>query len=797
MSQAIDLCEGDSDDNGEWSNTASVHSLPLSRKRPSANKESCNGDHPRNKNGPGNKTATGSVKFVVDMELADEVEVSPHKKRRGVTKSVQNDAAGNSAQMLKEFEAEEKDVDSEDAQVADHRESHEGIAALIAAASSHPMNSDSKQTSQDDRSANKHSQKVSTSKPPANASGRQGRDSAWENRFSEIADYRKIHGHCNVPRSDGEKSKLANWVVTQRSNYRLHAEGKTSPMTSFRINCLESLGFEWRIRLTAWEDRLSELADYRKIHGHCNVPDNYIENTKLGSWVGIQRRNYRLHLEGKKTFITLSRIQELESLGFEWNSYGATWKDRLSELAAYRQIQGHCNVPKGYSKSTKLAHWVATQRTNYWLHREGKTSPMTSERVKALEGIGFVWNPPSSSWENRLSELADHRKIHGHCNVPRSYGEKSKLAIWVNTQRSNYWLHLEGKTSPMTLSQIRELENLGFEWEWDSRAAAWEDRLSELADYRKIHGHCNIPKIYSENFKLGEWVATQRYQYRLHEEGKRSPMTPFRIQELESLGIEWRARVTAWEDRLSELADYRKIHGHCNVPRIRSYSENTKVANWVKKQRTNYRLHLAGKPSQMTLPRIQELESLGFEWEWDSRGAAWENRLSELADYKKIHGHCNVPDIYSENIKLGKWVATQRNKYRLHREGKISQMTPFRIQELENLGFEWRVCVDAWEDRLSELADYRKNHGHCNVPKGCSESTKLAHWVATQRNNYWLHQEGKTSPMTTFRIEELESLGFEWKPSVCRRKGTPKKPSLDEDATRVDKRAVVVPEHMQ
>jgi hypothetical protein len=28
---------------------------------------------------------------------------------------------------------------------------------------------------------------------------------------------------------------------------------------------------------------------------------------------------------------------------------------------------------------------------------------------------------------------------------------------------------------------------------------------------------------------------------------------------------------SSWEHRLSELADYRKIHGHCNVPRIATY----------------------------------------------------------------------------------------------------------------------------------------------------------------------------------------------------------------------------------
>jgi hypothetical protein len=190
----------------------------------------------------------------------------------------------------------------------------------------------------------------------------------------------------------------------------------------------------------------------------------------------------------------------------------------------------------------------------------------------------------------------------------------------------------------MTLSRIQQLASLDFEW---GVCVAWEDRLSELADYRKIHGHCNVPTIYSENAKLASWVSSQRSQYRFYVEGKISQITTFRIQKLESLGFEWGVCV-AWEDRLSELADYRKIHGHCNVPR--SYSENTKLANWVGNQRIQYRLLLEGKkPFFMTTFRIQELESLGFEWDIIGAAVAWEGRLSELADYRKIHGHCNVP----------------------------------------------------------------------------------------------------------------------------------------------------------
>jgi hypothetical protein len=297
--------------------------------------------------------------------------------------------------------------------------------------------------------------------------------------------------------------------------------------------------------------------------------------------------------------------------------------------------------------------------------------------------VGDLSGPSwKASWEGRLSELADYRKIHGHCKVPRSYSESMKLGRWVAQQNTNYGFHLEGKTSPMTSLRIQELERLGFEWY--SNGAIWEERLSELTDYRKIHGHCNVPKSYIENIKLGVWVSTQRQTYKLNLEGKTSPMTALRIQALESLGFEWDTHGAAWEERLSELADYRKIQGHCNVSK--RDSENDKLGLWVSKQRSQYKLHLEGKTSPMTSLRIQALESLGFEW--DRLGAAWEERLSELTDYRKIQGHCNVPKGHSENTQLGVWVATQRKNYKFHLEGKQSPMTALRIQALESLGFE-------------------------------------------------------------------------------------------------------------
>jgi hypothetical protein len=105
MFQEIDLCRDDDDD--ESPNTASVPPVILSRKRSRHQDESSNDDHPRKEDGSGDKTATGSAEFLVNVEVEDEVEVSAHRKRRGVVRSKQ---IAKNKKILKGFHATEKVV---------------------------------------------------------------------------------------------------------------------------------------------------------------------------------------------------------------------------------------------------------------------------------------------------------------------------------------------------------------------------------------------------------------------------------------------------------------------------------------------------------------------------------------------------------------------------------------------------------------------------------------------------------------------------------------------------------------
>jgi hypothetical protein len=84
-----------------------------------------------------------------------------------------------------------------------------------------------------------------------------------------------------------------------------------------RFDVMEKLNFGWKRRLTL-EDRLAQLADYRKNNGDCNVPCQFAGYNNLGKWADNQRQQYKLYKENKECSMTKERIRAMENLGFKW-----------------------------------------------------------------------------------------------------------------------------------------------------------------------------------------------------------------------------------------------------------------------------------------------------------------------------------------------------------------------------------------------------------------------------------------------------------------------------------------------
>ena len=145
-----------------------------------------------------------------------------------------------------------------------------------------------------------------------------------------------------------------------------------------------------------WWERFTELMEFNKTNGHCLVPHKFPENPLLAQWVKRQRYQYKLKSRGDHSTLSDDRQQQLEALGFVWDSHRAAWDERFHELRSFKLSQGHVNVPSGYKHNPTLAVWVKCQRRQYRLFQSGKASNMNEERVQKLNSINFVWNPRQS-----------------------------------------------------------------------------------------------------------------------------------------------------------------------------------------------------------------------------------------------------------------------------------------------------------------------------------------------------------------------------------------------------------------
>jgi hypothetical protein len=198
-------------------------------------------------------------------------------------------------------------------------------------------------------------------------------EAAWEERYNELVAYRETHGHCNVPQR--EETGLGWWLKTQRTAYKKGS----SKLTEKRQKRLEALGVQWGPLEAAWEERYNELVAYRQTHDHCNVP--WREESGLGRWLDTQRTAYK---KGSSN-LTEKRRKRLEALGVQWDRHEAAWEEKYNELVAYKQKNGHCDVPQ--SEESGLGVWLNDQRRAY---KKG-WSKLTEKRQKRLEALGVRW----------------------------------------------------------------------------------------------------------------------------------------------------------------------------------------------------------------------------------------------------------------------------------------------------------------------------------------------------------------------------------------------------------------------
>ncbi len=534
---------------------------------------------------------------------------------------------------------------------------------------------------------------------------------SWASMYERLLEFKRHHGHCNIPSRWPENLKLSRWVFTQREFW------KNGKLSEDRINRLEAAGFEWNVLETNWNEMFSALMEFKEKSGHCNVPRSWPENPGLSYWVGTQRENYR------KGLLSPDRIVRLEQIGLIWDTIQNSWEENYSALIEFKSATGNCNVPDKWPMNLKLSHWVGKQRSAW------KKNRLSVDRIERLNTIGFIWDTQAAVWNKMFGMLQEFKKNSGHCNIPHKWSENIKLSRWVDRIRQ---LWKEGKLSP---ERIKQLESLGFTIiDHDAeKKETWEKMFSSLCEFKKIKGHCKVTQRWHKNPALANWVSNQRQMKR------NNRLSSYYLRRLNEIGFIWHTREDLWEKRFSELLEFKKVCDHCMVPK--DWSENPKIGTWVNNQRRNKKRGL------LSTDRIGRLDEIGFLW--DIIDSSWEGNYSNLLKYYKIYGHADVPIKWPENQQLGKWVSYQRSKRR------INQLSESQIQRLENIKFNWKP-KDKWNEMYANLLEFKNLYGNCNVPRGWQRNPELSNWVNRQRRQY------KTGQLDEEQIKKLEDVGFLW-----------------------------------
>lgn len=240
--------------------------------------------------------------------------------------------------------------------------------------------------------------------------------SIWDGRYRDLQSFHRQHGHCRVAPNSNEFPGLGVWVRNQRREYKRLERGEKSTLTTARLQALRDLEFEWyRSHKDAWESRYQELSAYYEQHGHSNVPEDYVDNVRLGQWSMNQRTAYKRYANGEPTALTVDRIQLLEEIDFRWNLREHQWYSMQERLKQYHEQNESVAILSSDQENTDLRGWLILQRYHYHRRKKGLPSPLTNQRIEALENAipGFAWKafpgsgPSSEDWSSLFDAMRD------------------------------------------------------------------------------------------------------------------------------------------------------------------------------------------------------------------------------------------------------------------------------------------------------------------------------------------------------------------------------------------------------
>jgi superfamily II DNA or RNA helicase len=529
----------------------------------------------------------------------------------------------------------------------------------------------------------------------------------WLRKLEELKSYFEKTETFLIPKTDKDYNHLIPWIQYQK---KLNRENKLSP---FKESKLLSIGFSFDIDYRGktisslseisefksdssnliWETKLKELVNFHSEFNTFRIPSGDKSLQPLKSWLQYQKQLFKKGiLENEKTlkFKNIGYSFDLDYRGQKQKialSDDLVWLERFEELKFYKTEYNTFLIAKDFPQYDHLKKWLTEQKRLF------KSNTLPKEKIDKLNELGYSFNlnyqgkkftyevNPSlkeersqkknsrqTTWESTYLELLNFKVKYGHCQVLRSFEDKT-LANFVSRQR---FLFKKGNLEP---DKIEKLQILGFEFETKT-SSSWESKYSELKEFFDKNGHSNYKKK-DGNPSIYNWILGQRVYKR------KGTLDKTRISKLNEIKFIWEAnskgsspREDEWFDKLLEFKAYKVQFGNANVSQLDSVYKS--LGRWLNDQRVTKKGRKNHKGEIIFLSKEREslLNDVGVVW--DMKEYEWNNKLELLNSFHKENGHFNVKQKEKGYLGLYYWI------FNIKKSGTSVE----KRTKLKNIGFD-------------------------------------------------------------------------------------------------------------
>lgn len=624
-------------------------------------------------------------------------------------------------------------------------------------------------------------------------------DVQWYGFYNLAVIYYKKYGNLSIPLNYKTKDdvNLGSWIGKQRKYY------KDNKLSKEKIELLEKISMIWDPFDLQWNDYYNLFVEYYKENGTSLVSLRYAtkNNKKLGYWVSQQRTNY------KRNKLPEEKIKLLEKVDMVWDPASLIWEETYQIAKQYYKENNNLSIPiTFYYKNVNLGSWLQTQRNNY------SQSLLSNKQIKMLNEIGMEWVSTKTEeyiWEDNYNTVLEFYRKYKHIYIPTNYYSKEGVNIgrWLYDQKLKY------KKNKLSEYRKNKLDKLDSSWLEPSNTKASFPEYAVLYYVNKYFPSATklkTKKISEIDIYIPELKVGIEYDGPTHikstnkdiEKSKacekegikliriRDVKCPFLndnsykiilandsfealdkgiIKLLKYLNISDTIDVNIkrdymeisdnyiksidldWYNMYEKLEDYYNKHGDINVPIYYKTSDGFQLGHWLSNIRNSIK-NPSVNGMRLNSNKIELLNKLGIDW--SPIETQWKTMYELAKKYYEEKGNLLIPDQYitNDNIKLGRWIATQRYNYS---ENKLSNE---KISLLEDIGMVWNAIDYQWNKMYDLAIDYYNKFNNLLIPDKytTSDNSHLGSWIGKQRKQY------KEKRLSKDKIELLEKIGMVW-----------------------------------